>query len=203
MDLLPREPYFFEAFASMTRELQRGAKLLLEMVETHPPKLELVPEIHAVEHACDEITHEIITKLNVTFVTPIDREDIHALVTALDDVMDSIDDASNAMPLHRVTNARRGAAELAAVIVAQVGQLASAAGDMTAMGPGMVDAIREIKRLEQEADVLHKVAVAELFDDERDPIEIIKWEEIFDFLEEAADRAEEAAHVIESIYVKR
>ena len=201
-NLLPREPYFFEAFVSMTRELQRGANLLVEMVETHPPKLDLVPVIHEVENSCDAITHDIIQKLNQTFVTPIDRDDIHGLAAALDDVMDAIDDASSILPLRRVTNARRGASELAHVIAAQVAQLVVAAEHLTTMSRDVSFAIHEIKRLEEEADLLHKEAVGELFDKERDAIEVMKWKEIFDFLEEAADRAENASHVFEGIYVK-
>ena len=201
-NLLPREPYFSEAFVSMTREVQRGAGLLVDLLATQPLNVELVPAIHDVEHACDEITHDIINHLNKTFVTPIDREDVHALAKALDDVMDAIDDASTRLPMHRVTNVRVGAKELAAVIAAQTAQLAIAAEHIPKMTRFVLTAVHEIKRLEGEADRLHMRAVGDLFDNERDAIEAIKWKEIFDFLENASDRAEEAAHVIEGIYVK-
>ena len=201
-NLLPREPYFFEAFVSMTREVQRGAGLLVDLLATQPLNVELVPAIHDVEHACDEITHDIINHLNKTFVTPIDREDVHALAKALDDVMDAIDDASTRLPMHRVTDVRAGARELARAIAAQTAQLALAAEHLPKMTRFVLTAVHEIKRLEGEADRLHMRAVGDLFDNERDAIEAIKWKEIFDFLENASDRAEEAAHVIEGIYVK-
>lgn len=201
-NLLPRDPYFFEAFVSMTREVHRGAALLVDLFGTNPPNVELVPTIHAIEHSCDEITRDIILYLNKTFVTPIDREDVHALAKAMDDVIDAIDDASERVPLHRLTNVRPGAAELARVVAAQTAQLVLASEHLPRMTEFVVTAIHEIKRLEKEADRLHKKAVGDLFDNERDAIEAIKWKEIFDFLEDAADRAEGAAHVIEGIYVK-
>jgi len=201
-NLLPREPYFFEAFVSMTREVQRGAALLVDLFASNPPDLELVAKIHEVENACDTITHDILQRLNQTFVTPIDREDVYALAKVLDDVMDAIDDSSARVPMHRVVNARSGAPELAGVIFRQTAQLVLAVAHLPKMDEVVPTAIREIKRLEQQADRLHKQAVGDLFDGERDAIEVIKWKEILDFLEDAADRAEEAGHILESIYVK-
>ncbi len=201
-NLLPREPYFFEAFVTMTREVQHGAELLVELFAMHPPEVKLVARIHEVENACDTITHDIIQRLNQTLVIPIDREDVYVLAKALDDVMDAIDDGSARVPMHRIANARPGAPELAAVILAQTAQLVLAAAHLPKMDESVPNAIREVKRLEEQADRLHKKPVGELFDSEHDPIEVIKWKEILDFLEDASDRAEEAAHILESIYVK-
>jgi len=196
---LPPEPYFFAAFVSMTGELRRGVALLLEMLDSRPPRVELQPRIHEVENACDTIAHEIIQRLNRTFVTPIDREDVLALATALDDVMDAIDDASAIVPLHRVAHVRDGAADLVRIVAAQIEQLATAAVRLPKFRGDLMTAVREIKRLEEQADGLHKKLVGELFDQEGDAIEVMKWKEIFDFLEAASDRAEQAAHVIESV----
>lgn len=202
-NFLPREPYFFEAFVAMTRELQRGAQLQLELLGTRPPNITLVAAIHDVEHTCDQITHDIIHRLNKTFVTPIDRDDVYALAKALDDVIDAMDDAAELVPLHRVTIVRAGALDLARVIAAQTEELVVATEHLPKMTRELPAAIRAIKRLEEEADTLHKHAVGTLFDEERDAIEVLKWKEILDFLEEAANRMEEAAHVLESIYVKQ
>lgn len=199
---LPRQPYFFEGFVAMTRELRRGAGLLLELLESAPAKVELAGTIHEVEHRCDQITHDIIQRLNKTFVTPIDREDVHALAKALDDVMDTMDDAAELVPLHRVTVIRAGAVELARVVAAQTDQLVTATEHLPKMTAQVTAAIREIKRLEEQADELHKRAVGALFEEERDAIEAMKWKEFFDFLEDAADCAENAAHVLESICLK-
>ena len=201
--LLPREPYFFEAFVSMSRELQRGATILVELLAGASSRAELVARISEIEEACDTITHDVITKLNKTFVTPIDREDVHALASALDDVIDAIEDAAELVVLHRVGHIRPGADELARVVLAQTAQLVLAAENLPELTKFVPAAIREIKRLEEQADEQHHRLVGALFDEERDAIEVVKWKEIFDFIEEAADRAEEAAHVLESIYVKQ
>jgi len=138
----------------------------------------LVAKIHEVENACDTITHDIIQRLNQTFVTPIDREDVYALAKVLDDVMDAIDDGSARVPMHRVVNARAGAPELPAVILAQTAQLVLAAEHLREMSDFVPSAIREVKRLEEQADRLHKQAVRDLFDREHDAIEVIKWKEL-------------------------
>lgn len=201
-NLLPREPYFFEAFVSLTREVHRGAEILVDLFATHPTNLDLVPVIHAAEHSCDTISHAIIQRLNQTFVTPIDREDIYALVKALDGVMDAIDDVSARIAMHRVVKTRTNAPELAGVILLQAAQLVLAAEHLPTLDQFVPNAIHEIKRLEEKADRLHRKAVGDLFDNERDAIEVIKWKEILDFLEDAADGAEGAAHILESIYIK-
>ena len=117
--------------------------------------------------------------------------------------MDAMDDASALVSMHRVTVIRSGAVDLARVVSAQAEHLAKATEHLSRMTAQLPAAIREIKRLKEQADELHKRAVGTLFDEERDAIEVIKWKEIFDFLEGAADRAEEAARVLESIYVKQ
>lgn len=199
--LIPREPWFFEAFQRLTTELRRGAGLLVELLSEHSVRAELVDQISEVELACDAITREILSRLNATFVTPIDREDMHALATAIDNVMDAIDDASQRVPLHQIGHIRPGAAALASVIVEQTDRLVIAAQRLPAM-KGVVEEAREIIRLEKEADRIHQRAVGELFDDERDAIEVIKWKDILDFIENAADRCDDAAGVLESIVIK-
>lgn len=199
--LIPREEKFYSDFMAMADQLRAGARMLEEMFAVDPPRLDKAHEIKEVEHKCDFLTHEIIQRLNKTFVTPIDREDIHSMAKTLDDVIDAIDDAAALVPLYRITTIRRGARDLAGVIVAQTEQIRMA---VEALEPrrGLLEHAVEINRLENEADRLHMGAVGQLFDEERDPILVMKWKEIFDVLEDATDRCEDVANLLENIVVK-
>jgi uncharacterized protein len=199
--LIPREEKFYADFLSMADELQKGARLLEEMLGAEKPVWDKADEIKEVEHKCDFLTHEIIQRLNRTFVTPIDREDIHALARSLDDVMDAIDASAAVIRLYRLTSVRSGARELAKVISASTVVIhhALAALEQT---KGVAAHAVEINRLENEADRIHQQAVVRLFDEETNPIVVIKWKEALDFLEQATDRCEDVANVIESIVVK-
>jgi predicted phosphate transport protein (TIGR00153 family) len=200
--LLPKEPYFFQAFVAMTRELRRGAGLLVELLGSQSPRTDLVTAIHDVEHSCDKITREIIQHLNSTFYTPIDREDVYALAKVLDDVMDAVDGAGELIPLHRLEAVRPGGLELARIIAAQADELILATENLPEMNAVMLR-VKEIKHLEKKADVVHRDALGRLFDDEKDALEVIKWKDIFDLLEDAADRADKAASLLESIVIKQ
>ena len=197
----PEQNSFFNEFAAMAAKLQEGAALLTAMLSGPSPDHAQAEAIYQAENDCDRLTHDIIQKLNRTFVTPIDREDIHALARTLDDVMDSIDAAATLMPLYKIGALRFGARELAAVIAGQVDQLRVAVDSLEGKG-GVYDRIREIHTLENEADKLHREAVRRLFEEEKDPIAVIQWKEIFDLLEAATDAAEAAADVIEGIVLK-
>jgi len=199
--LIPREEKFYTDFLSMADELQKGARMLEEMLAAEKPIWDKADEIKEVEHKCDFLTHEIIQRLNRTFVTPIDREDIHALARSLDDVMDAIDASAAVVRLYSLTSVRSGARELAKVISASTVVIhhALAALERT---KGVAAHAVEINRLENEADRIHQQAVVRLFDEETNPIVVIKWKEALDFLEQATDRCEDVANVIESIVVK-
>ena len=199
--LIPREEKFYDDFVAMADQILVGAHLLEEMFATDPPDAAKAQEIKDVEHKCDFLTHEIIQRLNKTFVTPIDREDIHSMAKALDDVMDAIDDAAALVPLYRITDVRYGVRELTKAISIQIEALRPALKALERR-KGVAEAAVEINRLENEADRLHQTAVRRLFEEERDPIEIMKWKEIFDFLEESTDRCEDVANVVEGIVVK-
>ena len=144
---------------------------------------------------------QVLKRLHRTFVTPIDREDIHALAMALDDVADAIDDAAGLLKLYHIEALRDGVRELARIITAQTEQVLAA---MRALRhtTGVSPATSEINRLEHEADLVHRRAVEALFANERDPIAVIKWKEIFDYLEAATDRAEDIANVLDGVVVK-
>jgi hypothetical protein len=199
--LIPREEKFYTDFQALADELKRGARLLEEMLAPERPAWDKADEIKEIEHKCDALTHEIIQRLNRTFVTPLDREDIFNLARSLDDVMDAIDAVASLVRLYRLESVRVGARELARIVTASTDQVRLAVGAMQEHKGLMPHAI-EVNRLENEADRVHHQAVSKLFDEERDPLAIIKWKETFDFLEDASDRCEDVANVIEGVMVK-
>ena len=199
--LIPRETRFFDDFVAMAEQIRVGAAMLEEMLAPDKPIWDKADQIKEVEHKCDFLTHEIIQRLHRTFVTPLDREDIHALARSLDDVMDAIDATAAVIRLYKLTAVRFGARELAQVITASVKQVRQAL-EALAQHKGLIAQAIEINRLENEADRIHQQAVSSLFEDERDPIMIMKWKETLDFLENATDRCEDVANVLESVMVK-
>ena len=199
--LIPREEKFFTDFQALADELKIGSRLLEQMLEPPHPLWDKADEIKEVEHKCDFLTHGIIQRLNRTFVTPLDREDIHALARSLDDVMDSIDAAATLVRLYRLDTVRFGARELAEIITASTHQVRLAL-DALEKHKGILGAAVEINRLENEADRVHQQAVSRLFDDEHDPLTVMKWKEALDFLEDATDRCEDVANGLEGVMVK-
>jgi len=199
--LIPKEERFFDDFVGMAEQIRVGAGLLQEMVAPDQPIWDKADEIKEVEHKCDFLTHSVIQRLHKTFVTPLDREDIHALARSLDDVIDAIDDSAAVLRLYKIDHVRQEARDQVRVIVACTDQLVSA---MKALGKKMEisGCAVEINRLENEADRIHQAALRRLFEEERDPIAIIKWKEILDFLELATDRCEDIANVLEGVVIK-
>jgi len=200
--LIPREERFFDDFKALADQIRVGAELLEKMLAPEHPVWDKADEIKEVEHRCDSLTHAIIERLNRTFVTPLDREDIHALARSLDDVMDAIDAAASRIRLYRLNQARFGARELARIITASTAQVQAAMQTLEQKKGVVVDHAIEINRLENEADRQHQEAILRLFDQERDPIVVMKWKEALDFLEEATDRCEDVANVLEGVVVK-
>jgi predicted phosphate transport protein (TIGR00153 family) len=199
--LIPREERFFQDFVALAEQIRVGAGLLEEMLIPDRPIWDKADEIKEVEHKCDFLTHEIIQRLHRTFVTPLDREDIHSLARSLDDVMDAIDASAAIVRLYQIDRVRPDARELARLVKTSTEQVVIA---MTALQrkQGIAASAVEINRLENEADRAHQSALRRLFEDERDPIAIIKWKEILDFLEDATDRCEDVANVLEGVVVK-
>ena len=199
--LIPREEKFYADFLSMADELERASGLLEEMLAGDVPDWGKADQIKELEHRCDFLTHEIIQRLNRTFVTPIDREDIHALASSLDDVMDAIDDAAGLIRLYHFEHVREGARDLAKTVSACIREVRRALAVLEEMR-GVEEHAVEINRLENEADRIHQQAVKTLFAGEHDPLAIIKWKETLDHLEDAVDKCEDVANVIESVIVK-
>jgi len=199
--LIPRETRFFDDFVAMAEQIRVGATMLEEMLAPDKPIWDKADQIKEVEHKCDFLTHEIIQRLNRTFVTPLDREDIHTLARSLDDVMDAIDASATIVRLYHIEDVRTGARELARLVRDSVEQVVCA---MKALEKrkGVAECAVEINRLENEADRAHQAAVQALFKDEKDAVAIMKWKEILDFLEQATDRCEDVANVLEGVVVK-
>ncbi|MEA2462571.1 MAG: uncharacterized protein QOJ98_318 [Acidobacteriota bacterium] len=199
--LIPREEKFYDDFKAMADELRRGARLLEAMFAVDPPIADKAHEIKEVEHKCDFLTHEIIQRLNKTFVTPIDREDIHELAKTLDDVMDAIDNAASLVPLYKIDKVRPGARELTRIIIQQCDEIRVAV-EALEQRKGVLERAIEINRLENEADRIHMNAISQLFDEETNPIVVLKWKELYDLLEEATDACEDVANLLENVVVK-
>lgn len=199
--LIPREERFFDDFVALADQIRRGAVLLEEMLAPDRPIWDKADEIKEVEHKCDFLTHEVIQRLHRTFVTPLDREDIHSLARSLDDVMDAIDASASIIRLYQIEHVRPDARELGRIIAASTEQVVKAMKALERR-KGVAEPAVEINRLENEADRAHQAAVRRLFEEERDPVVIMKWKEVLDFLEEATDRCEDVANVLEGVVVK-
>jgi len=201
LHLLPRQGRFFEDFVSLAGEIRKGSRLLKQMLATNPPDMAQVDAIKEIEHECDRCTRGIIDQLNRSFVTPLDREDIHALASSLDDVMDAIDAVAAVIRLYRITEVRAGARRLADVVCDAVDRITEAVAALEGRD-GVLELAARVSQLEHEADRVHQDAIVELFDQEHDPIAVIKWKEIFDFLEAATDRCEDVGNLLEGVIVK-
>jgi uncharacterized protein len=199
--LIPREDRFFDDFVALAEQIRVGAALLEEMLAPDRPIWDKADEIKEVEHKCDFITHEIIQRLHRTFVTPLDREDIHTLARTLDDVMDAIDASAAVVRLYQIDRVRPDARDLARLVAISAEQVVIAMKALERRH-GVAEPAVEINRLENEADRAHQNAVRRLFEQEQNPIAIIKWKEILDFLEAATDRCEDVANVLEGVVVK-
>ena len=201
--LAPRDREFFDLFEEAGGNIQRAVGLLEELLNEYPERNELAREILICEQDGDRITHDIIQRLNQTFVTPIDREDIYQLATALDDVLDAVEAVSDLFVLHRI------AAPLPEM-VAQTGVLMLAARQTEHAFRSLRDMRRdrlepywiEINRLENEGDRLYRRAVADLFSGEHRAMDVLKWKEVIENLEEALDGLENVSNIIESIVLK-
>ncbi len=199
--LIPREEKFYDDFITMADQVKTAAGLLIEMLAGESPIAAKAQEIKEIEHKCDFLTHEIIQRLNKTFVTPIDREDIHSLATRIDDVIDAIDMAAGLLPLYRIDKVRFGARELAKLVAVQADVLRRGFVALERRS-GVLDLTVEVNRIEKEADKIYKDALGRIFDEERDPIAVIKWKEILSLLEQATDRCEDVSNLLESVVVK-
>lgn len=199
--LIPREEKFFDMFAEDAENVTRAARKLEEMLRTYDDLERRAEEIEEIEHHGDELSHAIARKLNSTFVTPFDREDIHALITALDDILDGVEEAADTFVLYKVDAPTETAIEQAAIIVKQCDQLHGALSTMKSY-KGLQKRWIEVHRLENEGDQLARAATAGLFANGMDATDIIRWKDIYGILETTIDRCEDVADILERIVLK-
>jgi len=202
---IPREEKFFDLFEESARNLVRGSGLLAELIGKWENIEEKVREISELEHHGDNITHRIIAQLHATFVTPIDREDIAQLAERMDDVMDFIEGAAVAMLIYEVKRPTERAQELADILVRTTSEVSAALPRLRRRNQlnKIPEHCIEINRLENEADRVVRAALTELFHDQVDLADVIKWREIYEHMETATDRCEDIANVLEGVMIKR
>lgn len=203
--LLPREEKFFDLFEESARNLVRAAGLLAELLQKWEDVEEKVRQITELEHHGDNITHSIIAQLHGTFVTPIDREDIAQLALRMDDVMDFMEAAAVRMILYGIDKPTERAKEMADVLVRVTSEVSKALPRLRRRRElsHMREHCIEINRLENEADSVHRSALAELFHEQVDVTNVIKWQEIYEHMEDATDRCEDIADILEGVMIKR
>jgi predicted phosphate transport protein (TIGR00153 family) len=200
--LLPREDVYFDLFTQMAAKIEEAAAILVEMLDEPDADLDAFRKrIKDVEHDCDELTHLITHKLNKSFITPFDREDIYTLAVALDDICDYIDAGVRAVVMYGILEHNDHSRQLARII-RDLGAQIKAAVSVLNRPNGIAERFKEIHRLENEADEVYFRAIGELFAEETDPIAVIKWKEFYEILENATDRCESVANIIESIVLK-
>ena len=200
--LLPREEQYFSLFAQMTSYINDAANTLVEMMANNDGAYqEYVQRIKSIEHACDDLTHTVATRLNQSFITPYDREDIYMMSKALDDVVDLIDGAARAVVMYDIHETTEPAKQLAGIIQRMAMQLHEVV--LVLEKPkGVTERLVELHRLENEGDDIYQRAVGGLFHETRDPLTVIKWKDVYEKLEAAVDRCENVANIIEGVIIK-
>jgi predicted phosphate transport protein (TIGR00153 family) len=203
MRLLPREEKFFALFTRQVEIISQAAELLLDGVKAGNPRLAAVAhEIINLEHQGDEVIHEIFTRLNQTFITPLDPEDIHSLSSKLDDVLDGIEDAVHRMVAYKLDPVPTTVVSLCDIIYRCCRSLQQAVENLEKDKKEMDSCVIEINRLENEADTIVRSTVADLLNNEPNAIIVIKLKEIYEFLEATTDRCEDVADVLQNVVVK-
>ena len=197
----PREREFFDLFEASARNLARASDLLDQMLRNYPDTKDLARDILICEQEGDRLTHDIIQRLNQTFVTPIDREDIIALASALDDVVDFTEEVSDYLGLYKIEAPMEQSQRLAHILLEASRQIELAVPKMRTFGD-ITEESSEIHRLENEGDRIGREGVAALFETGVDPMVVIRWKDIYDRLEEAIDATERAANTLQNIIVK-
>jgi predicted phosphate transport protein (TIGR00153 family) len=200
--ILPREEEFFDLFVEVATRNTEAATRLRELFDAAPERrTPIVEAIKRLEHECDQVTHEVVNRLDRTFITPLDREDIHQLASNLDDVMDIIDGTARRAQIFHLGSAPEGVKQLAEVISRMTAVLGEAVGRLK-KGDDVMKYCVEAKRLEEEGDAIYHESLGLLFEKETNAIELVKWKEIYDNLETTLDEAEDVANIVESITLK-
>ncbi len=200
---LPKQTDFFTMFQKSAENLQKGASLLVDMMEDFTVAETRAKQIYEAEQEGDMLTHEVMRQLNKTFLTPVDREDIHSLVARLDDVLDLIWATADRVILFKLSSSTAEAVELSKTLLATTEIVSKAVASLKGKKYSYVqEHCIEINSLENKGDSIFRAALAKLFDEIKDPILVIKWKEVYEHLEEALDNCEDVADILESIVIK-
>jgi predicted phosphate transport protein (TIGR00153 family) len=201
----PKSHNFFDLFEKQVSHAVEAACFFREVVARGGVSEESLSRMGSIEHRADDVAHAIIDQLNKTFITPFDREDIHALVKELDDIVDMINTIMSRLRIYDITIADKNLIEFSNVIEQSVRAVARAVGGLRHFKDGQVvcDACIEVNRLENVGDSMRDRVLSELFANAQDPIEVIKWKDIYQDAETVLDVCEDVAHVVDSIMVKQ
>jgi uncharacterized protein len=201
--LLPKEEAFFDLFKQAAHNVIEGSRLLKELMEDYANVQQKIERIKEVEHIGDGITHDIALRLNQSFLTPLDREDIHDLASALDDILDAVEAVADRFAIYKITQPTESAIRLGDILY-RASVAVGRGVDHIAMSHEEVKEYGvQVNSLENEADRVSRDAISELFEKEANPIAVIKWKEIYETFEEGTDRCEDVANVIERIVLKQ
>ena len=204
MRLLPRDERFFDLFTKVAELNFEASQLLGEILKSdNDRRLPLVEAMKRFEHSADEATHEVVARLDRSFITPLDREDIHELASRLDDILDLLDGTARRIQIFKPGPAPQGALLIAEIIAKSCEQLLKAVRMMEKAKPGeMIPALVVVKRLEEDGDAIYHEWLGRLFEGHPEPLAVMKWKEIYDNLEKTLDHCEDVANVLESIAIK-
>lgn len=198
---LPKQNKFFDLLIELTEAVLEAARMLDEMMDKNENFAEYSSKIHFIENRCDDLTHQVINDLNDTFITPIDREDIFALVNSLDDIVDTIDTIASRMNMYKLKSQLQFGSQLTDILLIQTVTLNDVIKNL--QNPKQTtDKIMQVKTLETEGDIVFKDALLNLFENEKDIVELIKKKEILEIVERAVDKCQNAATVVEGILIK-
>jgi len=204
MRMIPKEEKFFDLFDELVNKIEEGGELFLNMVEHYEYSEPKIVKLKELEHEADVITHKTYEKMHKTFLTPIDREDIYALVNKMDSILDMIEASAARMSLYKVKVPAKEIIEQAKILNKSIKKVKHIVHAMRNMKNAkmIIDSCVEINTLENEGDIIMRMTMTRLFEQEKDPIELIKWKEIFERIEEAIDVCEDVANIVEGIVLK-
>ena len=201
-NLIPREIAFFEMFRKAAHNMIEGSRLLKDMMEDFRNPVEQARRIKNIEHIGDGITHDIALKLNQTFITPLDREDIHGLASVLDDILDLVEAVADRFVVFKVAKPTETAIKLANILYQSAVAVGAGIDQLGKPHAHLKEYCIQVNSFENEADRITRDAISGLFEDEKDPITVIKWKEIYENFEEGTDRCEDVANILERIALK-
>jgi len=201
-NLIPREIAFFEMFRKAAHNMIEGSRLLKDMMEDFRNPVEQARRIKDIEHIGDGITHDIAMKLNQTFITPLDREDIHGLASVLDDILDLVEAVADRFVVFKVAKPTETAIKLANILYQSAVAVGAGIDQLGKPHAHLKEYCIQVNSFENEADRITRDAISGLFEDEKDPITVIKWKEIYENFEEGTDRCEDVANILERIALK-